>query len=153
MSDLRRIVPPGKRPGRGLGAPGVIGGLFWFLAIAKPWGARGPLPVPFPVATTGATSAPTGHGLTRGAYDPALFGQEVPDPAWQLWPAGYVVDFGLAGPVTIDPPAPATTPDASGSVPATPRPSPESPFGPTEPVRLGGADNLVVLGVNNPDDV
>src|SRR4051812_33283309 len=153
MSDLRRIVPPGRKPDRWLRASVGIVGLFVFLAIAKPWGSGGPLPVPFPVATAQATSPPTSHGLTRGAYDPALFGQEVPDPAWQLWPAGYVVDFGLAGPVTIDPPNPATTPAASGAPAATPRPSPASPFASSEPVRLGGADNLVVLGVNNPDDV
>ncbi|MFL5680621.1 MAG: hypothetical protein ACJ77B_08475 [Chloroflexota bacterium] len=153
MSDLRRIVPPGKRPDRWLRASVAIVALFVFIALAKPWGSGGPLRVPFPIATAAATPAASSHGLTRGAYDPALFGQEVPDPAWQLWPAGYVVDFGLAGPLTIDPPTPATTPGASGAPVATQRPSPASPFGPSEPVRLGGADNLVVLGVNNPDDV
>src|SRR3954471_21783054 len=116
MSDLRRIVPPGKKPDRWLRASVAIVGLFVFIAIAKPWGSGAPLALPFPVATPRPTTASaSAHGIDRGAYDPALFGQEVPDPAWQLWPAGYVVDFGLAGPVTIDPPAPAATPDASGS--------------------------------------
>src|SRR5215210_187632 len=150
MTDLRHIVPPGKRPDRWLRAAVGIVGVFVFLAIAKPWGSGRPSPLPFPVATPGASAAAASRGLVRGAYDPALFGQEVPDAAWQLWPAGYVVDFGLAGPVMIDPPTAVARPSP---VAPAPTPSAGSPFGASQPVRLGGADNIVALGINNPDDV
>src|SRR3954453_6677435 len=144
MSDLRRIVPPGKGPDRCRRASFAIVRVLVFLALAKPWGSGAAPRAAFPIETPHATAVPTVHALTRGAYDPALFGQEVPDPGWQLWPAGYGVDFGLAGPVTIDPPTAAAT-GAPPEPSATPRRSRISPFGPSEPIRLGGADNLVVL--------
>ena len=158
MSDLRRIVPPGRGPDRWLPASVAIVAVFLFLAIAKPWGRDGAKPIPFP----SATARPSDGGVdrtrspSRHRYDPALFGQQVPDPAWQLWPAGYVVDFGLAGPVTIaDPAAPSASPDAPAPSSAAPSPTPlaASPFGSGRPIGLGGSDNLVVLGLNNPADL
>lgn len=158
MSDLRRIVPPGRGPDRWLRASVAIVAVFLFLAVAKPWGRDGAKPIPFP----SATARPSDGGVertrspSRHSYDPALFGQQVPDPAWQLWPAGYVVDFGLAGPLPIaDPAAPSTSPGGPPPSSAAPSPTPlaASRFGPGKPIGLGGSDNLVVLGLNNPADV
>lgn len=158
MSDFRRIVPPGGGPDRWLRASVAIVAVFLFLAIAKPWGRDGAKPIPFP----SATARPSDGGVdrtrspSRHRYDPALFGQQVPDPAWQLWPAGYVVDFGLAGPLPIaDPAAPSTSPGGPAPSSAAPSPTPlaTSPFGSGRPIGLGGSDNLVVLGLNNPADI
>lgn len=153
MADVKRVVPPGRKPDRWLPASIAVITLLVLVAIAKPWGRGAPPLTAFPSAPVASPTAsrPTG----RGRYDPALFGQDAPDPAWQLWPAGYVVDFGLAGPVTM-------TTDSSGppsgppSAPPGRRPPPSPsapPYGSAEPIRIGQADNLVVLGINTPADV
>jgi hypothetical protein len=157
MGDLRPVVPSGRKPDRWLPASIAAVTFLVLIAIAKPWG-RGATPtLTFPSAAVPAVpteqpSRPPG----RGRYNPALFGQDAPDPAWQLWPAGYVVDFGLAGPVTmgtdVSPPAP--TPRAASTPRLTPSPSPTlPPYGSAVPIRIGQADNLVVLGINTPSDV
>jgi hypothetical protein len=153
MADLKRVMPPGRRPDRWL--PAWIAAITFIVlvAIAKPWG-RGAAPLPaFPSASVATPAASRLAG--RGRYDPALFGQDAPDPAWQLWPAGYVVDFGLAGPVTMT-----TESSASPSAPPSPpgrRPPPSASPAPSfdggDPIRIGQADNLVVLGINTPADV
>jgi hypothetical protein len=153
MADLKRVMPAGRKPDRWLPASIAIITLVVLIAIAKPWGRGGPPLTAFPSSSVATASA---SGLAgHGRYDPGLFGQDAPDPAWQLWPAGYVVDFGLAGPVTMG----ATGPSASPSAPAAqgrtpaPRPSSPPPYGPADPIRIGQADNLVVLGINTPEDV
>jgi hypothetical protein len=153
MADLKRVMPPGRKPDRWL--PAWIAAITFIVlvAIAKPWG-RGAAPLPaFPSASVATPAASRLAG--RGRYDPALFGQDAPDPAWQLWPAGYVVDFGLAGPVTMT-----TESSASPSAPPSPpgrRPPPSASPAPSfdggDPIRIGQADNLVVLGINTPADV
>jgi hypothetical protein len=153
MADLKRVMPPGRKPDRWL--PAWIATIIFIVlvAIAKPWG-RGAAPLPaFPSASVATPAASRLAG--RGRYDPALFGQDAPDPAWQLWPAGYVVDFGLAGPVTMT-----TESSASPSAPPSPpgrRPPPSASPAPSfdggDPIRIGQADNLVVLGINTPADV
>jgi hypothetical protein len=156
MADLKRVMPPGRKPDRWL--PAWIAAITFIVlvAIAKPWG-RGAAPLPaFPSASVATPVASRLAG--RGRYDPALFGQDAPDPAWQLWPAGYVVDFGLAGPVTMTTESSAS-PSAPSSPPArdrtpSPRPSPTPSLGGEgDPIRIGQADNLVVLGINTPADV
>jgi hypothetical protein len=151
MADLKRVVSPGGKPDRWLPASIAVITFVVVVAIAKPWGRGATNLTAFPSASVAGPTAsrPTG----RGRYDPALFGQDAPDPAWQLWPAGYVVDFGLAGPVTMatEPSAPASSTTPPGR---TPRPSPAAPpYGSAEPIRVGQADNLVVLGINTPADV
>lgn len=153
MADLRRVAPLGRRPDRWLPASVAAVSILILIAVAKPWG--GP-PVPlavFPSVTPRPPEATRPPG--RGRYDPALFGADAPDPAWQLWPAGYVVDFALAGPVPIEPsgsgrtasPEPAPSPLTSGP------PTSPPPYGSAIPIRIGQADNLVVLGINTPLDV
>jgi hypothetical protein len=156
MGDLRRVVPSGRKPDRWLPASIAAVTFLVLIAIAKPWGRGATPPVAFPSAAVPA--GPTAQATRppgRGRYNPALFGQDAPDPAWQLWPAGYVVDFGLAGPVTmgadVSPPAPtrqASTPRLTPSPPPT-----LAPYGSAVPIRIGQADNLVVLGINTPADV
>jgi hypothetical protein len=157
MGDLRPVVPTGRKPDRWLPASIAAVTFLVLIAIAKPWG-RGATPLAgFPSAAPPA--APTdqpSRAPARGRYNPALFGQDAPDPAWQLWPAGYVVDFGLAGPVTMgaDASPPAPSPRASSTPRSAPTPSPTlPPYGAAVPIRIGQADNLVVLGINTPADV
>ena len=148
MADLKRVLPPGRKPDRWLPASIAVITLLVLVAIAKPWGRGAPPLTAFPSAPVASPTASRHPG--RGRYDPALFGQDAPDPAWQLWPAGYVVDFGLAGPVTMT-----TESSAPPSPPGRrPPPSPSAPpYGSAEPIRIGQADNLVVLGINTPADV
>jgi hypothetical protein len=153
MADLKRVMPPGRKPDRWLPASIAIITVVVLVAIAKPWGRGGPPLTAFPSASLASPAASRLAG--RGRYDPALFGQDAPDPAWQLWPAGYVVDFGLAGPVTMGAAGPSATPSAPAAQGRTPTPSPSSspPYGQADPIRIGQADNLVVLGINTPQDV
>jgi hypothetical protein len=153
MADLKRVMPPGRKPDRWLPASIAIVTVVVLLAIAKPWG-RGLAPqTAFPSGSI-ATPAASRPAAGRGRYDPALFGQDAPDPAWQLWPAGYVVDFGLAGPVTMGTgPSAALSPAASRGRPPAASPSRTPTYGSLDPIRIGQADNLVVLGINTPADV
>ena len=155
MADLRRVAPPGRRPDRWLPASVAVVAVVILIAVAKPWGGPSmPLAVVPLVSTRPAeTSRPPG----RGRYNPALFGADAPDPGWQLWPAGYVVDFALAGPVPIEASGSGGTASSSpesAPSPVVPGPPPSPPpYGPAIPIRIGQADNLVVLGINTPLDV
>lgn len=164
MAEVPR-APLGRPPARSW-LPGIAWGFLVIvgLAILKPWGtspSTGPDPTVQPTFVFGP--AATERPRVRG-YDPRLFGLREPDPAWELWPAGYVVQFGIAGPVRVhgqdDPDA---SPGASPSVPvAAPSPAAASPGvapGPSasaDPdleghvVELGAADHLVALGINTP---
>jgi hypothetical protein len=158
MGELRPVVPAGRKPDRWLPASIAAVTFLVLIAIAKPWG-RGATPtLTFPSASVpGVPTVQPTRPPGRSRYNPALFGQDAPDPAWQLWPAGYVVDFGLAGPVTMgtDGTLPAPTPRAASTPRLTPSPSPTlpPPWGSEVPIRIGQADNLVVLGINTPSDV
>jgi hypothetical protein len=158
MAELRRVVPPDRKPDRWLPASIAAVTILTLIAIAKPWG--GPA---VPLAVLPSVTPPPVHATRppgRGQYDPALFGRDAPEPGWQLWPAGYVVDFGLAGPVPIE----SGGPGGDARMSPTPKPSPPSsptgrpsgsppPYGTAVPIRIGQADNLVVLGINTPLDV
>ncbi len=169
MAEFER-VPLRPRPTRNwLPTAGLGFAIFLAVAIVKPWGS--------PPQTAGDATplptfyiAPTEQTGPRD-YDPRLFGYREPDPAWELWPAGYVVQFGLAGPLRVHgqdgaslPPGPgASGGPGSSAVPgrSTPPGSAPSPTAParTEPppepgvVDLGPADHLVALGINTPRDV
>ena len=175
MAEFER-VPLRPRPDRNwLPTAGLAFAVFLVLVIVKPWEssrnatAGDPTPPPtFFVRPTERTGVPD--------YNPILFGLREPDPAWELWPAGYVVRFGMAGPVRVHgqdgaSPAPGTTgapaptepgssnePAASRAPEASPAPEPEvSPDvtpPPPEPgvIDLGPADHLVALGINMPLD-
>jgi hypothetical protein len=169
MAEFER-VPLRPRPKRNWLPSAVIGvTVFIGLAIVKPWdfgrpqtGAGGGTPPPtFFVRPTERTGA--------RPYDPILFGFREPDPAWELWPAGYVVEFGMSGPVRVHgqdaaSPAPGES-RAPGDSPAPPAassrpPGPSRSRLPTAPVAtpavddgvvdLGTAAHLVALGINTP---
>lgn len=172
MADFHRVPVERPLPRNWLATLG------WGLAIGigvvvlKPW-ATGSEPQLSPggsasVEATVPGSTPSGD---RRRYDPRLFGGREPDPAWELWPAGYVVLFGMAGPVRVDASA---APEPSGSAVPTrepgaspgrsPGPSPGASMGagpsptPADPadvfvVDLGPTDHLIALGINHPSDV
>jgi hypothetical protein len=165
MAEFER-VPLRPRPRRNwLPTAGAASAIFLVVVIVKPWDLARP-------ATTGSGDAtrqptfyirPTERTGPRD-YDPRLFGGREPDPAWELWPAGYVVQFGLAGPVRVtgqgESPGPGSSgsaaPAGSGDPPAssaatTSPPSTEPPFV-DHVVDLGPADHLVALGINTPLD-
>lgn len=161
-------VPIGRPPPRSwLPALGSSLAIILALAIVKPWHALGPGAgaVPAASASTGRAAAGTPQAQReRDIYDPRLFGNYEPEPAWELWPAGYVVEFGIAGPVdvhgqesaapsggvaaTADPGAtPATGPPDQTVPPPLPTPGPE------HVVDLGASDHLIALGINTPAHV
>lgn len=161
MAEVPR-VPLGSPPA-GSWLPGVAATVAIILALAvlKPW-------APPIDPDAGATPRPTfyiGPATTERTgprpYDPRLFGLREPDPAWELWPAGYVVQFGMAGPLKVHgqdgaSPTPGASAPASSGPPGAASPAP-SPAG-TEPpagnvVDLGPADHLVALGINTPREV
>ncbi len=160
-------IPIGRPPPRSwLPALGSVLVLLVALAVVKPWHVPDPgdpeasIPNASVAPVVPRTASPRAD---RDLYDPRLFGNREPDPAWELWPAGYVVEFGMAGPVAVrgqesaapsgDPvrslepgqSPPATEPAASPSPPAL---SPEEHV-----VDLGPADHLIALGINTPADV
>lgn len=171
MAEFER-VPLRPRPNRNwLPSVGLGFAIFLALVIVKPWesprtsSAGDPTPRPtFFIRPTERIGPPD--------YNPILFGLKEPDPAWELWPAGYVVRFGIAGPVKVQgpdgaSPAPGSSagpaasvePGASEAPGATAPPAPgASPVAPTatsppaEPgvIDLGPADHLVALGINMP---
>jgi hypothetical protein len=163
-------IPVDRQPPRSwLSTLGAVAAVVLALAVIKPWGDPGS-----PAPTAGATAnrsarPPATVRPERTEYDPRLFGIREPEPAWELWPAGYVVEFGIAGPLRVDgqdKPAGSEEPPASEGPSATgvPGPGPGATSGP-EPttaapdpaaalvVDLGPADHLVALGINTPLDV
>lgn len=138
------------------------------LAIVKPWDAlgRGEVGLQPASASAGPAAARTPEPQReRDIYDPRLFGNYEPDPAWELWPAGYVVEFGIAGPVDVH--GQQSTGPSGGATasaePGLPTPAPGLPQGTALPgppfpgiehvVDLGPSDHLIALGINTPADV
>jgi hypothetical protein len=131
-------------------------------AILKPWGNGPAPPAARPTSPNPASSTvPFDPAAPRG-YDPNLFGHYEVKPAWELWPAGYVYQFGISGPLRLDEDSPVPTasgptpggPDGPAASPPPGRPSPSPPASPppgaAELVDVGAADHLVVLALNTP---
>ncbi|HEV8488660.1 MAG TPA: hypothetical protein VGQ58_02600 [Candidatus Limnocylindrales bacterium] len=128
-------------------------------AILKPWGDGPARQAAIRASPPPARSTvPFDRSAPRG-YDPDLFGHYEQKPAWELWPAGYVYQFGISGPLSLDetgasPPAggppPSGPADSPGPPPVRPSPSPAPPPGAGELVDVGAADHLVVLALNTP---
>jgi hypothetical protein len=163
-------IPVDRQPPRSwLSTLGSVAAVVLALAVIKPWGDPGS-PAPTAGATAGRSARPAATvRAERTEYDPRLFGIREPEPAWELWPAGYVVEFGIAGPLRVggqDEPSGSEGPAASEGAHATgaPSPGPGAASGPPPPaasedpaaalvVDLGPADHLVALGINTPLDV
>jgi hypothetical protein len=159
MAEFER-VPLRPRPSRNwLPTAGLAFTVFLAFAIVKPWESSPATTAADPTARPTFFIRPTARTGPLG-YDPRLFGGREPDPAWELWPAGYVVQFGLAGPVKVhgqdgasaSPGAGAPEPEQSDAAPGA---SPGAAV-PTIPppgdgvVDLGPADHLIALGINTP---
>lgn len=158
MAEVQRIPLGGPPAGSWLPGVATAVAIFLALAILKPWtpsapSAAGASARPAPSRAPAATERTGPRG-----YDPRLFGGREPDPAWELWPAGYVVQFGMAGPVKVHG-QDGATPEPGASGDATPAPT-AAPSGagataaplPPGVVDLGPADHLVALGINTPLD-
>jgi hypothetical protein len=157
MAEFRRR--PVRRPDRRSWLTTTLAtlGIVLAIAILKPWedrAAGADAAAASPAASSPARQAAVPTPRTpRFGYDPRLFGIREPDPAWELWPAGYVVEFGIAGPVPVlgqDDPAPSELPLPGASI------APGGAGAPAdEPyvVELGPADHLVALGINTPADI
>jgi hypothetical protein len=169
MAEFQR-VPLRPRPDRNwLPTAGLALAIFLALAIVKPWDASRPGTAGGPTAGPTFFIRPTERTGPR-EYDPRLFGGREPDPAWELWPAGFVVQFGLAGPVKVGEGAASPEPGASAAAGESGAPPPSLPVGasagppgPSGPpaselplgsgaVDIGTADHLVALGINTPLD-
>jgi hypothetical protein len=122
------------------------------ILIVKPWGepAR-PAAVPSP---TGAASLPA-HSIRPAVtirpdgariYDPGLFGRYTVPPRWELWPTAYVYQFGLSGPLAIDPAG-----FAPGGTGRPEQPAATPPPAAAQLVDVGEAGLLMVLGLNTPE--
>ena len=168
MAEFER-VPLRPRPKRNwLPSAGVAFAVFLVLVIAKPWETSRTPAAGDPTARPTFFIAPT-ERTGQPEYNPLLFGLREPDPAWELWPAGYVVRFGMAGPLKVtgdDGASPAPSKGASGApspgAPSLAAPSPATSASaapsateaPAEPgvIDLGPSDHLVALGINTPLD-
>lgn len=121
------------------------------VALVKPWGlvassrpepsqARfaSPSPSPLPPAS------PDPADLVSRVYDPLIFGDHELQPAWGLWPAGYLVSFGFA--MHADPSdLPTDGPSPSGVTP-----EPAAPVWPTA-IDIPTGNHLLLIGLNTPD--
>ena len=158
MAEFQR-VPLRPRPDRNwLPTAGLALAVFLALAIVKPWDSSRPSTAGDPTPGPTFFIRPTERTGPR-EYDPRLFGGREPDPAWELWPAGFVVQFGLAGPVKVGEGAPTTAPGASGAAGESGAPPPAASGAPASDLPLGSnvvdigtADHLVALGINTPLD-
>ena len=162
MAEIQRVPVGRALPPSWLPTIGTVTAIVLALAVVKPWGpAAPPAPTAAPSSAAGPSTGPDqGTRADRNAYEPRLFGHREPDPAWELWPAGYVVEFGIAGPLVVTGHDPFASDEPVGSAAPSPPPAvgasaqPPSTVPPGGPVvDLGAADHLIALGINTPADV
>lgn len=156
MAEVQRVPLGGPPAGSWLPGVATAATIFLALAILKPWAPAEPSAAA-PTARPTASSGPAQTERTGPRpYDPRLFGGREPDPAWELWPAGYVVQFGMAGPLKVQG-RDGTSPGPGWSTAATAAPTgapsasgAASASLPPDVVDLGPSDHLVALGINMP---
>ncbi len=152
MAEFKPLPVDRSPPRSWLSTLGSVAAIVLALAVIKPWGDPG-TPTPTTAATAGRSAGPVPTVRPeRTEYDPRLFGTREPEPAWELWPAGYVVEFGIAGPLRVGgqgQPAGSQGPPGSAAPSATGDPD----SGADLIVDLGPADHLIALGINTPSDV
>jgi hypothetical protein len=148
MAELSRVPAP-RSPFEGRSGKLValvLAGIA--LAIAKPWNPP-PSATPVPRASVVPVAvAPSVPPSAAHPYDPAIFGEEPPEPAWEVWPASASADGPTPfapPPGSVAPPAPGRT-GSSGAQEGTPRIG-----GPV--IELGSSDDLTAIGINHPADV
>lgn len=151
MSGMTPVPrPPFFLEGRG---NKVLGLLVVTLAVAlvKPWGLVGTttpepsqarLATPSPAPTPSPTPDPADTASRK--YDPLIFGDHELQPAWGLWPAGYLVSFGFA--MRAEP----SSLPGDGSATSAPRPDPATPVWPAA-IDVPTGNHLLLIGVNTPN--
>ncbi|HEX5591627.1 MAG TPA: hypothetical protein VFX65_15140 [Candidatus Limnocylindrales bacterium] len=146
MAELQRVPVDRPLPRRWLPALGIGLAAAFALVTLKPWGGRPAGPMTAEASPPpSAAPAPTPAARARG-YEPRLFGYREPDPRWELWPAGYVFQFGISGPLAL------ASPESGAAPSPAPSPAPGAVPG-AAVVDLGPADHLTALGINTPDHV
>jgi hypothetical protein len=164
MTELQRVPVGRPLPPSWLPTLGAATAIVLALVVVKPWGGASPSPAT--TTTPSAAAAPSTRQVgaqraDRDVYEPRLFGHREPDPAWELWPAGYVVEFGLAGPLPVDAlEDPTASKEPARQASPSPKPAGRSPQPPRQTVPpggpvvdLGAADHLIALGINTPSTV
>ena len=119
------------------------------VALVKPWalvGTTTPEPsaavIVTPKPSPSAPATPDPADLLSRTYDPLVFGDHELQPAWGLWPAGYLVSFGFA--MRAEPSGlPSGPPDASA------KPNPAAPVWPAA-IDIPLGNHLLLIGVNTP---
>lgn len=119
------------------------------IALVKPWGLIGTM-TPEPSAALAVTpkpspsSAPTPDpaDLLSRTYDPLVFGDHELQPAWGLWPAGYLVSFGFA--MRAEPSSLPSGPPSSSA-----KPDPAAPIWPAA-IDIPLGNHLLLIGVDTP---
>jgi hypothetical protein len=119
------------------------------VALVKPWGLAGtttPEPSQARLTTPSPSIRPTPDpaDTASGTYDPLIFGDFELQPAWGLWPAGYLVSFGVAMRAEQSS-LPSEGPVASGA-----RPEPAAPLWPAA-IDIPTGNHLLLIGVNTPN--
>jgi len=163
MTEVRRVPGPSSPLEGRSGKIVAVIALAILIAIAKPWGGPTPGPAARAVVPSPSASAATGSSVPGIAnYDPYVFGLYEPNPAWELWPAGFLVSFGFATRIegmTAGAAGPSASPDGSpsagpGSPPpaATPPPTVADAADPVWPARItiSSGSHLSLVGVNTP---
>jgi hypothetical protein len=128
------------------------------VAFIKPWGSASTpapapsqavviSPAPSPTPTPTATPTPDPADAFSRAYDPLLFGDHELQPAWGLWPAGYLSTFGFVMHTErSNPPKPASGDHSPSAV------SPSDPASPIWPdaIDIPLGNHLLLIGVDTP---
>jgi hypothetical protein len=155
MSDLTRVPGPSSPLEGRMATVIALVAIGVLVAIAKPWGP-GPAPAakatssPSPAATASATPL---DPLT--AYDHEVFGIHEPAPAWEIWPAGYLVSFGFAMRIDGTPSGstePSSTPSGVPRASGSPQPGPPGATVPVWPatIMVSAGSHLSMIGINTP---
>lgn len=120
------------------------------VALVKPWGQAGTT-APVPSQATATTPSPSlprpttdpADSFSR-TYDPLVFGDHELQPAWGLWPAGYLVSFGFA--MRAESSSPPSGAPASSEAAADPR----TPIWPAA-IDIPSGNHLLLIGINTPN--
>ncbi len=151
------IVRIGPSMGRGWRDGGLVLVALLVVLVIKPWNSpSGPsssaAPSPTATAVAAATTTPL---LIQGSrrYDPIVFGRYEVQPAWEVWPAGYIVRMASTGPLAIDVPAPSGGPMFSAQPGPSPTPLATPPPDARQLLDMGRSENIGVIGLNTPAGV
>ena len=137
MMELRPVREPRRGHDHSLVVLVILVGLALALVVLKPWQAAPSAPIALASPLPTASPAPT--ELAPGSYrnySTTLFGDRAHAPAYELWPAGYLVSFGFTRLVNYEPvPDPPAGIDVAGALP------------------MGTVSTTSAIGINHPAEV